>query len=441
MKYIEQTKSFLLTFLVLLSIALTLLIWNYKPDYESIEKSPVEEVLVGEIKEIKDVIKPYRLLIRQEDQFYGTVSTNIINQLYNHLTSLKATDIELINIDISDVKMNEMIRMNNRVTLFFNDEIPLQVFTGIIPISDNAVPDGNFDRLIIDYTNIDQQSQVQLLFLNTEKRILFSTLAELDSPTLFVAEFVTSVKDFSPYLEVERNLRKSLYITQNPIETIQYTYLIDPVSPEPYKDFLFSDPNIVQRNVESIHAERYTDGTSLMTVDTQNRILNYVHPPAESIAPIPSPDLLIDSFEFINDHGGFTEDYRYSSMIGKHSIEYQLFLQGYPIYSTMTTTRIVTTWGENRIFRYRRPYYSIESDITSVHAIKELASGEKTIEYIRNIEDYPFEEIDEVVVGYHLMQDKTQDLFLLEPSWFIISNNDWTRISPESLGGSENGLE
>lgn len=170
MKYIEQIKSILLTFLVLLSLVLTLLIWNYKPDYELIEETQIDEVLVGEQKELKDVLKPYRLLFHDEGQFYGTVSTNVINQLYDHLMTLNTGDVDLINSNISDVKMNEMIRTNNRVTLFFNDEIPLHVFKDILPITDSDLPDGNFTRLIIDYANIDSKNQVQLLFLNTEKR-------------------------------------------------------------------------------------------------------------------------------------------------------------------------------------------------------------------------------------------------------------------------------
>jgi regulatory protein YycH of two-component signal transduction system YycFG len=126
--------------------------------------------------------------------------------------------------------------------------------------------------------------------------------------------------------------------------------------------------------------------------------------------------------------------------IGKHIIEYQLFLKDYPIYSNSTVTRIATTWGENRIFRYRRPYYSIESDIE--RAVKQLPSGAEIVAYLENNEDYLMKDIDEVVIGYYLTQDQNaQKLFLLEPSWFIISNNMWTRISPERLGGTNRGLE
>src|SRR5690606_6316112 len=118
---------------------------------------------------------------------------------------------------------------------------------------------------------------------------------------------------------------------KDPIKSARYMYLNEEIQPDLFKRILFTELNIVQRNIESSQSERFTDGTSLMTVDSQNRIINYVYPTAESIAPMSSTTLLIDSYNFVNDHGGFTMDYRLSSMnIGRHSTEYQLFVQGLP---------------------------------------------------------------------------------------------------------------
>ncbi|UZM99583.1 two-component system activity regulator YycH [Lysinibacillus sp. MHQ-1] len=59
--------------------------------------------------------------------------------------------------------------------------------------------------------------------------------------------------------------------------------------------------------------KKYTDGMSLMTLDTNLKSLNYVYPAAESSIRIEPSKLLKDSFEFINEHGGFTADFRYAS--------------------------------------------------------------------------------------------------------------------------------
>ncbi|MEK4387910.1 two-component system activity regulator YycH [Solibacillus sp. FSL W7-1464] len=442
MKYIEQIKSLLLTFLVTLSVVFTLLIWNYKPEYETIKETQVEEELVGQSKELQEVLKPYRLLYRQNEQFSGTVATATINEFYSQLRTWEIYDLDLVDTELSNIKMNDMLRKDNRVTMFFNEEMPLQVFSSLLSFNDNEIPEASFTRLIVDWSNIEKNGQLQILFLNTEKRLLYSAYAGLPDKEYFMKKVIEPANGFSQYVEVERDNLRSLYVAKDPIQSSTYTYLVDPVSVETsvssFKKILFTDLKIVKPNNEGPQSERFTDGTSLMTVDNQNRIINYVHPPAESIAPISSSKLLIDSFNFVNDHGGFTQDFRLSYMnIGKHITEYQLFVQGYPVHSEVTTTRLATTWGENRIFRYRRPYYSIGSFVKSTQ--RELDSGEQIIESLRTENNELFKESDEIVVGYQLTQNA--DVIVLNPSWFAITNNVWKPLTPKEIGGVEVGLE
>lgn len=441
MKYIEQIKSFILAFLVFLSVVLTLIIWNYQPDYELIEETQVEEVPIGGPKQYQDILKPYRVLFRENDAFTGTVSNSVLNELYSNLITWQVQGIKLLNNSITDTKVNEQLSINNRVTLFFNEEIPMQSFSNVLTFADKDQLDTSFTHLIIDWSNAEQYDQLQLLFLNTEQRILLQGYVNLPDSQRFLAQVIQPSQNYTSYIEVERDAMRSLYVPKDAIEATKYTYLDDEISPENFKNIVFTDPTIVQRNVENEQSDKYTDGTSLMTVDRQNRILNYVYPPAESIAPIPASKLLSESFDFVNDHGGFTADFRLSSMnIEKHNMVYQLFLQGYPVYSSnITTTQIITTWGENRLFRYRRPYYSLEGDIPNERSVQSLPSGEAVVKYLRNLEDYPFDEIDEIVMGYFLMQNP--DSYILEPSWFVISNNARTRLTPEQIGGVMNGLE
>ncbi|MGE7984220.1 YycH family regulatory protein [Solibacillus sp. NPDC093137] len=444
MKYVEQIKSLLLAFLVLLSIVFTLLIWNYKPEYETIKETQIEEVLVGKPKDLQEVIKPYRLLYRQNDQFYGTVSSTPLKGLYKHLRLWQVYEMELIKSDLSDSKMNEMVRTNNRITMFYNEEIPLRVFSNLLSYNENEIPDASFTRLIIDWSNVENSDQIQLLFLNTEKRLYYRAYASVPDKDYFMEKVIEPANDYSQYVEVERDALRSLYVAKDPIQLARDRYLAVDIKPDLFKKILFTDLKIVQRNIESSQSERFTDGTSLMTVDSQNRIINYVYPTAESNTPLPSTRLLKDSYNFINDHGGFTMDYRLSYMdIGRHSTEYQLFVQGLPVYSNDTMTRLVTTWGEDRIFRYRRPYYLMDTHIDGVQ--RDLESGEQIAESLRTNNKKLFNETEEIVVGYELtLEESDQDtdlVLVLEPKWFAVTNNEWTRLSPEETGGDEFGLE
>lgn len=439
MKYVEQVKSFVLLFLVLLSIVLTLLIWNYKPNYAFLEEAPVEEITIGEEKQLKDILKPYRLLFAQDKTFKGTVSASAIDNLYQEFVTWEVEDFNLINSNLSNEKLNEVLRVDNRVTLFYGEKIPLPVFAGMLSFHEEELPEVSFDRLIIDWGNMIAGNQMQLLFVNTDERLLYRAYVTLPKRNKFKEFILDSIAYYEEYVEVERPNELSLYVAEKPMESIQYTYYIEDISPNLFKNILFPDQSIVQRSVESAQSERYTDSMALMTVDTQNRILNYVYPAAESISPIQPSKLLRDSATFLNEHGGFTADYRFSSMnVGRHTVEYQLYLQGYPVYSDMTATRITTTWGDNRIFRYRRPYYSLDVDITSVKTVRELPPGEEVVATIQADEELDYSKVDELVIGYYLMQNQNLRFYTLEPSWFALSNGSWTRIA---VGGDEYGLE
>lgn len=439
MKYVEQVKSFVLLFLVLLSIVLTLVIWNYKPDYAFLEEAPVKEVTVGEEKQLKDILKPYRLLFSEGEMFKGTVSASAIDSLYKELTTWKADEFNLINSNLSDEKLNEVLRVDQRVTLFYSEQVPLPIFAGMLPFEVDVLPEVSFDRLIIDWGEMKTANRLELLFVNTDERALYRAYVTLPKSTMFKETVLDSITYYEAYVEVKRSNALSMYVTAQPMESIQYTYYINDISLNLFKNILFTDPSIVQRSVESAQSERYTDVMALMTVDTQNRILNYVYPAAESITPMQPSQLLRNSVNFINEHGGFTADYRFAAInAGRHVIEYQMYLQGYPVYSHMTATRITTTWGDNRIFRYRRPYYSLDVDITSVKTVRELPSGEEIVAAIQEMPDVDYNHVQELVVGYYLMQNQNLRFYTLEPGWFALSEGSWTRVD---VGGDKDGLE
>ena len=179
MKYVEQLKSFVLLFLVPLSLVLTFTIWTYKPPYKVIEETPVDEVMINEKKQLKDVLKPYRLLFRQSNQFHGTVSTAAIDDLYSQLTTWQAREVSLINSNLSNEKLNEILRLNNRIALFFSEEVPLQVFSSVVSFNESELPDISFDQLILDWGSVSTNNQLQLLFVNTETRTLHRSYVTL----------------------------------------------------------------------------------------------------------------------------------------------------------------------------------------------------------------------------------------------------------------------
>lgn len=441
MKYVEQTKSAILFILVLLSMFLTVSIWTYKPVYPTFETNSddVEEIMIGEKKELQDILKPYRLLANDDDKLLGTTSTKSMDDMIELMQKWQINDFMLIDNDINMEEVNEYIEKNKRFLFMFNTAIPLNQFSNILKFGEAELPQAAFNRIVVDWANIETRKSVDIYFLNTENKTAYRAHAHVDDVNAYTKSMGDTLKNFMTYEEVERDNALSLYVPTGEIESIEYEYYINEVSVEVFKNMFFPDTPVIDRNAESDNVDRYIDGLALMTLDKYSKVVNYTYPAAENVADISPGKLLRNSFEYINEHGGFTADYRFSSMnVDKHITEYQLYVQGLPVFSGNIGTRIATTWGDDRIFSYRRPYYSLD---IGGQTIKKLPTANEIVTYIKNNPEESLEEVQELQIGYYLTQEQERNLFKLEPSWFVVKGNSWQRILNEDVGGRANGLE
>ncbi|MEA0554673.1 two-component system activity regulator YycH [Lysinibacillus irui] len=441
MKYIEPVKSVVLFLLVMLSVVLTFLIWTYTPDYKYIEKTELEEILIKPQKDMEDVIRPYKAIFRSDEEFKGTVSNAAMKDIMKVFKGWNVLDLVPVNNNLSANYVNQIIGTNNRMTIFFTGEIPFSAFNTIFQFTDKELPETTFNRMIIDWSNYNSKD-LMIYYISGNNQSLFRSHVSVPNMNQFIQEVIEPAKKYGTFKEIERESQTSLYVDNNKTESVKFTYYIEEISPELFKNVLFTDPNIVRRNIESASSEKYTDGMSLMTLDTNLKSLNYVYPAAESGIRIEPSKLLKDSFEFINEHGGFTADFRYASTsTNKNQMDYQLYLQGLPVYSNHVITRMTTIWGDSRIFHYKRPYFSLDMDIEAEKEIKELPSGVNIAERLKNANNIALADIDEIVLGYYLTQNQELNIFTFEPCWFVIRNGSWIKLTPEVLGGVKNGLE
>ena len=190
MKYLEPIKSFLLFFLVGLSLTLTVMIWNYKPNHQFIEEERSEDISIGPRIELEKTLKPYRVLARTEDSFKGTVASGYSDQLIKQLQSSIATDLSLVNNNLSNSQINELMYINNRITLFYGTEIPVKVFMEILPFKNQDLPEMSFNRLIIDWNNLEKNRELNILFLNTKNKTLYQTSIHSQSYAKFDNAFI-----------------------------------------------------------------------------------------------------------------------------------------------------------------------------------------------------------------------------------------------------------
>ena len=439
-KYIEHVKSIVLFLLVISSVILTFVIWTYTPDYTSIEQTTNNTTVIGTKKNIESVVKPYRMLYYQNDEFTGTTLPKYMDSALSSFRNWKDIEIERAP-DITPMRLNELKRENNRVTIDFAGAVPFGSFNKIFIGSDNELPETTFQSIIIDWKSY-KENRLQLFFISAGQTVVYRGVVTLTDGNAFYTSVVEGAHKLPVYREIERTASRSLYVPEKPIRALQYTYYIDEVSTEAFKNILFTKPSIVQRNGDDSSHQKYTDGMGLMTLDANRKSLNFVYPAAGTRALISATDLLDRSFEFINEHGGMTADYRLTSVAPETSrVDYQLFMQGNPVFSEDIATTISTTWGQKRIFRYNRPYYKLDKDFTSEDDVMTLEDGPSMVQHIQQYKGILFSDIEELLVGYHLTRDEHKKIFILTPSWYVKVHDDWLRVAHDEVGGDFIGLE
>ncbi|MFJ5771947.1 YycH family regulatory protein [Psychrobacillus sp. NPDC093180] len=438
LKYIEQVKSVILLILILLSLTLTFSIWTYSPSYD-LNGTPVVDIAIAEKKKLEDVVKPYRLLVSEESALKGSDNTPIIEDVLKWMKTGEIQTVELLNNQASEQQINDYIKMPNHLTFFFPAEVPFKIYNNVLTFSDYNVPNASFDRLIVEWKD-DARDNLNVYFISTITKKVYMANIGLANREDFIKRLKNETMDLPVYNEIVRENRLSLYVSASPINMSSYSYIEEEISPEKFKNALFTNPSLVRSNPLGVSGREYTDDSALMNVDYLVKSLSYVHPASESDKVEKSDELIQQSLNFVNEHSGWTDDYRYSRINNTtKQVSYQLYFHGMPVFSKDPETEINVHWGTNRVYRYIRPYFAI-ADASKQRDIQ-LRSGQDIYDLIHALHENKVLSIDDIAIGYNLSRNGQQRLMNLEPSWYYLSNGSWTRITPELLGGGKFGLE
>ncbi|MDN4608919.1 YycH family regulatory protein [Sporosarcina highlanderae] len=440
LKYIEPIKSIILLLLVLLSATFTFSIWTYTPRLDPIEPSSTVDISIGERKDVKDIIKPYKLLIKYDGMLKGTTNSSEIDNVLNEMSRWKVSQLVTNSTEMNKEQMKTFFQQPNQFTLYFQGLVPLPVYDDIVPIEDSVIPQFSFDRIVVRWN--PREIAFDIHFINQASGLHYSgkvTPVDTDTMTSYRA-IVLGGENFSEYAEV--NSQESTYIAVpvKPVHMIRSTYYQEELSPTRFRDALFNDPNAVRRSQVNATHEEFGDDHALLTVNTQSKMLNFVHPAAESREPTLPSDLLYDVIESINEHGGWTDTFRFSYINAySHYVRFQLFNNGYPVFSDVAgTTEIVQFFGENRVFRYIRPYYTLEVIFSEE---MDLPAGTEIANALSKSDKLDFGAVEDITVGYMMRHDLEKRIFVMEPAWYYLMKTKWQRYSPEQSGGEHIGLE
>lgn len=440
LKYIEIIKSIVLLLLVSLSVLFTFEVWNYSPNYEPMEQLQTVDISISEKKTIDEIIKPYKIITNLKDHVLGSTDTEKIDRILTEMNTWNLSDLKLVSQDMKKFDIAQILRQPSQMTFYFTGEVPMLVYDNVLLIDEVNIPEATFNRLVIDWS---QSTQAPVIHLLSEMSGLhYEMQVTLPNKTSFLRNVVDVGQSFEEYVEIDRDNAPVLAVPKDPITIMRNTYYQEEINPIRFRDALFSDPNAVRRSQIDATHEEYGDDHAFMTVDTENKFLNYVMLAEKSLEFALPSELLLNSIDFINEHGGWTDEYRYAYMNPySRYVRFQLYVDGLPVFSDQPNmSEITETWGDMRVFKYIRPYYTLDVNIEPVQ--EKLPSGVEVAESLRESEELDFDLIEEITPGYYMIHDVERKLIILQPCWYYLIKDNWLRFAPEELqGGGMIGLE
>ncbi|GIN40060.1 MULTISPECIES: YycH family regulatory protein [Heyndrickxia] len=440
MKY-ETMKTVILVFLVGVSIYLTWTLWTFQVNYEEINNSePVKEVV--EPKEVKEIVQPNKLVFHENDHYVGTTNETEINRVMDEIAAWKFYDIGEAKAYRSN-DINKVLNGPNKLIIEFPDLVPFELYKGVLRVSDREIPNEEFDILVIDLSN-PSQKVATAYFINTKGNAnkVFSGSASYSSLQAFVNKIKNKNESYVPYDSYKVTNGRFLLLPKDSVKLNRNRYYWDKLDGdiiERYKNALFPDPKVVEKSLDGNNVG-YNDGTSFLNAKTDLGTISFINPGEITGNYHNGKDLIKRSIDFVNQNGGWNDDFRYfSKNQEKNQVIFRLFMNGIPVFNNNHLAEIVQSWGESQIYEYERPYIDeMGSLLMTDYQEVQLPSASSVLESLLKDDKIDHKKIENILVGYQLDYDSVNKILLFEPTWYYQYDGKW---QPWDIKGEKYGLE
>lgn len=256
--------------------------------------------------------------------------------------------------------VDDLISGNGYAELIYPSDVPIELYRSVLNIEGRKIPVFNFNRIIINANQLDKGYGI-IYFASTETQQVYSCRISSANLNEFNRDYYKNAAHYPKYFPFKASEKRTFYLPEEKTEMTNYKYLLVTLNSDEFKDALFDDPSFVQRSTIP-HGEEFTNDSSKMTVDYDSNILQYINPTADESYVESSYDLVKRSIDFVNEHGGWTDSFRYvSKNENERSVTFRLYsTDGFPIFNDNGLSEITEVWSSAAINKYVRPYITLD---------------------------------------------------------------------------------
>lgn len=445
---VENLKSILLFCLIISSLLLSLAMWNYQPDFDTVQSEDrvIDAQLDGKTMTKKDVIEPLQIIFHTGDDVpVGLADHQRAEELYQSML-----EWSLYNFELERVQENEWVGKSDQLELIFPTDIPAELIDDLFSVDserENELIGRSFNRLIVSLGDSEQGYHV--LFVNTNDGVaLKASMQNISQESERLMNYLTDAQ-FITYEVYNNSQGAPIYLPndtkRNPL---LFSYIMLPI--DPFRNLLFNNPSNVRSSLTSGNTV-YTDGTREMVRSMLNvAFTNMTNEAILDETPLTEYQLLDQVQHFMNAHNGFTyqEPFRYflSDIVSNHlesSVEYTLSYNGMPIFRKEEITQIRINWHNQSVYQYSHPLVQLIDQRGIDPTANPIPSAEQVIDILES-DLYQGSTVYNVILGYKVEEQTggSGQVYKLTPTWYVKGVRGWQPlfIPEEDVGGENNAM-
>lgn len=427
---LEKIKTFILIVLVGLSLLLTFGLWTYQPKNDLLyDTSYVNEVDLGGTEETKrSIVEPNMLVFHRDGEYFSYNDPTDGQELYK--------DMQLWELQNLSITESNGVPVNDyQLELIFPDDIPVEMIPSLFTLEsdEESLPGWSFRHVYITFNQ--GLSSLNIQFLSVDGRKQATAVIEDQDAYNQLWATISDPDDLTEYMLFE-SADTPIYLPKNELKMSKRSIAVEGIDPKEFVNALFSNPSLVSANYDEAY---YTDGQRGLSVLQDGRRMEFINPIHPNYEQMNVAELLDTSIESINEHKGWTDEFKLASIdADNNSLVYRMHYGGYPVFNHGGLSIIDQKWRNHELHQYRRPLFRLNNTLGGEDIT--LASGSEVIAYLEEEEKFETSKIKNVQVGYHLSySDNVSYNLTLEPSWYVNYKGQWQEIELKSDTAHDEG--
>lgn len=433
--YKETLKSLLLIGLVISSIVLTYQIWNYTPKLTSVESTTTtKSSAIGPRNNdnIRNIFMPFQMVQYKQQAVRGTSDTDTIMEMTDYIVGSQVKKIEKIDNNSKFLSRN----LGDSFTIFdYTTDVPDAMYLTSVLNLNKVVDNLSFRRLIVDSRTSET---LTLYFISNEKVLKMNTATKSKDFNKLLQQNNKNLDKYTGIITNEKTAdeKTNLYAPSSAKHAKAFRYMADRINVEDINNAVLDDKeHVIERNQKD--GTTYFSNTGVVSIKN-DEIYKYTNLSEESNKRATLRDSLIKSYSFISNHGGFTDDYRLFSVRPDHTINYQMYLSGLPVFNNAGLSEINVIWGERKEYEYRRGLLSTSVAVPSTTKASSLPSAEEVRFALATNKHFRFEDVKQIMLGYKMVKKDPSDMQIqttltFTPAWFVEYRGEWKEFKDGRL--------